>query len=284
MQHQAVKLFYLSSKRRMEETNIITQPPIKPEIEALFNAGVHFAYKKTRRHPKMREYIAGVRSNVEVFHLERVYERLVDAMAFMEKLGTESAVILWIGTKPAACSIITDTATALQHPYVAKRWIGGTLTNFKIIRGRVEYLKTLEEAIQNPDFLKYPKHERMKTKKEVEKLQEEFGNLRLLKSIPNAMVIVDANEELTAVTEGRKVGVKTIAIMNSDCDPDAVTCPIPGNDNAVQSIKYLIGKLKEAYLKGKASAPKKDEVREKEVKDEALQNPVKNHQVPANSS
>src|SRR3989338_2020692 len=88
MQHQAVKLFYLSSKRRMEETNIITQPPIKPEIEALFNAGVHFAYKKTRRHPKLREYIAGVRRTVDVFPLERVYERLVGGVAFKEKPGT----------------------------------------------------------------------------------------------------------------------------------------------------------------------------------------------------
>lgn len=254
----------------MIEEEVTTTPQPNSEIESMFKAGIHFAYKKTRRHPKMREFIAGVRSNVEVFHLERTYEKLNIAISFLEKLGADNKMVLWIGTKPSAAPMIAKIGQEFAHPYVSRRWLGGTLTNFKVIRGRVDHLEKLEEAERSGELEKYTKQERLKVLEEIEKLKLLFGSLRLLKGMPDVVVIVDPKEEHAATAESMKIGAKVIAIMNSDCDPTLIHYPIPANDNAPKSVEYLLQKLSAAYKKGKANSTSEPEKQEEPKEPETV--------------
>ncbi|MEK7660044.1 MAG: 30S ribosomal protein S2 [Patescibacteria group bacterium] len=242
----------------MSETTLQPEEQITPEIEALFHAGAHVAYRKTRRHPKMRPFIAGVKSNVEIFHLDKVDEQITAACAHLEFLGEGKKVVMWVGTKPAAEQAITAIGTELKHPYVSRRWLGGTLTNFRTIKTRIAYLESLEAQRDRGEFEKYRKHERMRKGEEIEKMNQSFGSVRSLARMPDVVVIVDVNEESTALSESRKTGVPIIGIMNSDCDPSGVKFPIPANDNAQRSIEHILMRLKDAYLVGLTRAPAVD--------------------------
>ena len=239
----------------MSETTQNPDVQITPEIEGLFHAGAHVAYKKTRRHPKMRPFIAGVRSNVEIFHLDKVDEQIAAACAHMEFLGEGKKVVMWVGTKPAAEQTVAAIGIELKHPYVSTRWLGGTLTNFRTIKTRITRLESLESQRDRGEFEKYRKHERMRLNEEIEKMNHSFGSIRSLTRMPDAVVIVDINEESTALSESTKNGVNIIGIMNSDCDPSGVKFPIPANDNAQKSIEHILMRLKDAYLAGLKRAP-----------------------------
>lgn len=242
----------------MSETTLPPEEHITPEIEGLFQAGVHVAYRKTRRHPKMRPFIAGVKSNVEIFHLDKVDEQIAAACAHLEHLGEGKKVVMWVGTKPAAEHTIAAIGKELGHPYVSRRWLGGTLTNFRTIKTRISHLEGLESQRDRGEFEKYRKHERMRLNEEIEKMNQSFGSVRSLTRMPDAVVIVDINEESTALSESRKTGVNIIGIMNSDCDPSGVKFPIPANDNASRSIEHILLRLKAAYLAGLKRAPAAD--------------------------
>lgn len=223
---------------------------IDPEIEQMFKAGAHFAYKKTRRHPKMRSFIAGVKSNVEIFHLEKVLEKLDAALSFIEELGKDGKVVLWVGTKPSASKAIREIAKDLGHPFVALHWIGGTLTNFPVIRRRIDYLESLEKKKEIGELEKYTKYERLELLHKMQKLSQALEGIRSLKAMPAALFVVDPGEEVTAVREATKKSIPLIALMNSDCDPSRIDYPIPANDNAESSIGYILKKVEEAYKKG----------------------------------
>lgn len=239
----------------MSETTQHPEEHITPQIEGLFHAGVHVAYKKTRRHPKMRPFIAGVKSNVEIFHLDKVEEQVAAACAYLEHLGEHKKVVMWVGTKPAAEQSIAAIGKELGHPYVNTRWLGGTLTNFRTIKTRITRLESLESQRDRGEFDKYRKHERMRLNEEIEKMNQTFGSFRSLTRMPDAVVIVDINEERTAMSESVKTKVPIIGIMNSDCDPSGVQYAIPANDNAPRSVAHILMRLKDAYLAGLKRAP-----------------------------
>lgn len=225
-----------------------------PRLEELFKAGVHFGYAKTRRHPRMRDFVAGVKSNIEIFHLERIWEQLEKALAFVESLGKEGGSILWVGSKPAAQGAIREAAEELGHPYVDIRWIGGTLTNSKVIRERINYWQNLVAQKKTGELAKYTKQEQLMISRKVERMERAFGGLVTLIGMPKAVIIIDTNEEFNALAEAKAKNIPVAALMNTDCDPADVAYPIPGNDNAPKSIHMVIETLKASYLKGKKDA------------------------------
>lgn len=227
---------------------------INPAVEELFKAGVQFGYARTRRHPRMRDFIAGMKSNVEIFHLEKVDELLTIALDFIENLGKEGATIIWVGTKPAAADCIQEIGETLEHPYVNHRWLGGTITNFDNIRKRITHWQNLLEQQRTGELEKYTKQERLMIQKEIDRLSRAFGGLVRYTAIPRAFFIVDAKEESNAFHEASLKQIPVVALINSDCDPLGVTYPIPGNDNAPESIRLILEKAKAAYLKGKHNA------------------------------
>ena len=222
-----------------------------PRIEKLFLAGLHFGYSKTRRNPHMKPYLAGLKSNVEVFNLEKVLIKLEAAEKILEELGQKNSMVLWVGAKPQAAPSIQAAAAALGHPFVHRRWLGGTLTNFTVIRKRVQRGMDLKREREEGRLEKYTKQERVQINKMLERFEHAFSGLELLTRLPEAMVIIDPKEESTALREATQLGILTIALINSDSDPFSVTHPIPGNDNAPASIRAVVEMLQSAYEKGK---------------------------------
>jgi len=233
-----------------EEKSGDAQATIDPKLEELFRAGVHFGYARTRRHPRMREFIAGIKSNVEIFQLEKVWELFGRALTFIEDIGKQGKIILWVGTKPAANVVIRKIAEELGHPYVDIRWLGGTLTNFDIIRKRINYWQDLISKSKSGELEKYTKQERLKIQREIERLTRAFEGLVRLDRMPDALFVVDTNEEASALREATQKNIPVVALLNSDCDPAAVAYPIPGNDNASESIRFVLERAKEAYARG----------------------------------
>lgn len=228
-----------------------SQPTPDPRVEELFLAGLHFGYSKTRRHPHMKPFLAGLKSNVEVFNLEKVAIKLNGAEKLLEELGQKNGMVLWVGTKPQAAPFIKAAAAALTHPFVHQRWLGGTLTNFTAIHKRVQQGIDLKREREEGQLAKYTKQERVKINKALERFDYVFAGLELLSRIPEALVIIDPKEESTALREATQLGILTVALLNSDSDPFSVTHPIPGNDNAPASIRAIIEALRNAYEKGR---------------------------------
>jgi small subunit ribosomal protein S2 len=223
----------------------------KEAIEPLFEAGAHMGYSRSRRHPKMKEFIFGFRNAVEIIDLWATEEKIKEAEAFLERLGSEGQMILLVGSKPAATKHIENMGKRLGVPYVSERWIGGVLTNFKIISTRIRYWENLEHENETGGLEKYAKKERLVKLQELAKLESVFGGIKNLKALPVAMVVVDSEEESIAVAEARKKNIPVVALLNTDCDPRRVQYPIPMNDNSFLAIQLVLERLAQAYEKGK---------------------------------
>lgn len=221
-----------------------------PEIETLFDAGAHVGYSKTRRHPKMKEFIFGTRNNIEVFDLSKTLANLKTAEEFLKSLGREGKAVLWVGSKPPASRFVREAAKKTGMPYVAERWLGGTLTNFKVFEGRLAHLAKLETEEKLGEFEKYSKKEKLLKMIEIRKLGRMFEGLKNVKSLPQALVIVDPGEEKTALSEARRKNISVVAILNVDCDPQNIKYAIPANDNSSAVISLILNRLAAAYEAG----------------------------------
>lgn len=222
-----------------------------PELEAMFKAGVHFGYSRSRRHPKMEQYIFGLRHNVEVFDLEKVRSELERALAFITEISQRGEILLFAGTKPAVQASVEQTALALGMPFMADRWIGGLLTNFYVIRKRMDYFEQLKDAKRSGDLAKYKKKEIAMKEKELERLERNFRGVVSLKKRPFALFIVDPEEEITAVREAKRLLIPVIAIANNDVNPDLADYIIPANDSARSSVSFILDRVADAWKKGK---------------------------------
>lgn len=220
------------------------------EIEALFKAGVHIGYSKSRRHPKMQEYIFRTRNNIEIFNLEQTLVKLNEAEEFIKSLGRGGKLVLWVGTKPQAALHIKEIGQRLNLPYVSRRWLGGTLTNFKVISGRIKYWDGLENEKEKGEFEKYTKKEKVRKEAEIKKLDFGFGGLKNFRNLPDALVIIDPKEENTAAREALKKEIPAVALLNVDCDPTGISYPIPGNDNSTSAVAAVLRRLADAYETG----------------------------------
>jgi len=222
----------------------------RKDLEEMFIAGIHFGYSRSSRHPKMKPYLFGLRNNVEIFDLEKTYACLEKAKKFLEELAKEGKKILIVATKPGMHQLVEEAGRELNMPYVSERWLGGTLTNFKMIKGRIDYFMSLRQKKSAGELNKYTKKEISRFNKEISRLERFLGGLELLTNMPVAVLIIDPKKEKTAFRESRQMSIPIIAIINSDSNPSGITYPIPANDNSPASVKYLLKFLVKAYKDG----------------------------------
>ncbi len=235
----------------MSKTAAVSSGNDSALIEGLFSVGAHFGFIKSRRHPSAKPFIYGVKNRVEIFDLEKTSVALHNALQFIETLGSKNATILFVSGKNEAKAAITKIAADLVQPYVAGRFIGGTITNFSEIRKRVERLESLTDQKEKGELVKYTKKERLLIDREIERLKVFFSGLSLMKSLPQAVFIVDAKHEITAVKEAQRKGIPVIALCGSDNDLAEVDYSIPGNDASKSSIAFFLDKVAAAYKAGK---------------------------------
>ncbi len=228
---------------------------VNPEILAMYHAGMHFGYSKTQRHPGMRPYIFGTKNNIEVFDLYKVLPKLDETLEGIRALGEQAKMMLLVGTKASAKDAVRAAAEDLGMPYVTERWIGGTLTNFKVISERVQYWQELKRQKEAGELKKYTKHEQTKLAQHIERLEYMFKGLEGMKRLPHALAVIDLKEEALAVREARRREIPVVALSNTDTDPSLATHIIPGNDNAKASITYALNRMVTAYKEGKAIQP-----------------------------
>lgn len=234
----------------METTSKNTEIKDDPIIESMFSAGAHFGFAKSRRHPSVKPYIFGSKNRVEIFDLEKTKSLLTVAKDFVKSIGAEKGQILLVSSKNEAKDSIKSAGEALQMPYVSGRWIGGTLTNFAEIRGRVDTMIDLLNKKEKGELSKYTKKERLLIDREIERLQNLFSGIVSMKSLPKVMFVIDPVKEKIAVTEAKKMGMTVIALLGSDCDVKSVDYPIIGNDSSIKSVKFFVNEIVQAYRDG----------------------------------
>jgi len=225
-------------------------------LKKMLKEGVHFGHQKSRRHPKMEEYIFGDRNGINIINLQQTLKKLEEALAFIEKIKREGRQILFVGTKKQAKELVKSAAIHCEMPFVTERWIGGTFTNFKFIRDRARYLKDSQEKFASGEFKKYTKFEQMKKSEELEKLEKKMGGIKNMTEFPGAVFIASAKEDNLAVKEAEISGIPIIALADTDTDPASIDYPIPANDDAVSSLKLMLGYICRAIATEKVSRKK----------------------------
>jgi small subunit ribosomal protein S2 len=219
--------------------------------EEMAQAGLHFGHRTSRVHPKIKPYLYGVRNTIHLIDLEKTKQKFEEALEFIQKLISENKIILVIGTKIQVKDLVKNFAKESNLPYISERWLGGTFTNFETIKKRVEYFKDLEKKGAEGGFEKYTKKERAKINQELKNLEIKFGGIKELSRLPDAIFILDMDKDKLAVKEARRKEIKVIGIADTNIDPNLADYPIPANDDAVSSVKYILEKVKEAISKAK---------------------------------
>ena len=219
-------------------------------LAQLLKAGVHFGHKAYRWNPKMFPYIYTERNNIHILDLVQSAQLLKEANSYVKSEATKDKTFLFIGTKRQASNLIAQEAKRCNSYYVNHRWLGGMLTNWVTLKSRIERLKTLEKEEADLVFDLLPKKEASLRKKELEKLRKHLDGIKEMPKIPDVAIIVDQKREITAVRECRKLGIPIVSILDTNCDPDLVDIPIPGNDDAVRSIKLILQSLTDSIKAG----------------------------------
>jgi len=227
-------------------------------MKQLLEAGVHFGHQTRRWNPKMKEYIFTERNGIYIIDLQKTVKKIEEAYNFVRSLSENGQSILFVGTKKQAQESIETEAKRCEMFYVNHRWLGGMLTNFKTIQGRIARLRQIERMEESGDFDLLPKKEVIKLIAEKEKLEKNLGGIKDMKKLPAAVYIVDPRKEHIAIAEARTLKIPIIAIIDTNCDPDEVDYPIPGNDDAIRAVKLITGKLADAVLEGKQGEQMED--------------------------
>ena len=220
------------------------------ETEQMLKAGVHLGHAKSKNNSSMKPYIFGVRNTISVIDLLKMKEKLADASRFLTDVAARGGIILLVGTRPAARKIILEIAEKLDMPYFVERWIGGTLTNFKVFTKRIEYMIELERALASGELTKYTKWEQIQKTTELERLKRFFNGLRALKRLPDAVFVVDTTYDTTAVNESKKMKIPLVALVDTNANADRVDYPIPSNDDARSAVRYMVGRVGDAIDRG----------------------------------
>ena len=222
-------------------------------IDALFKVGAHYGYVRSRRHATQKKFIFGTKNQVDILDLTLTAPILADALAYVRALGAANKVVLFVGGKPEIADIVRRTATELGQPYVAGRWLGGTVSNFTEIKKRIQRMKDLvDERERGVLAQKYTKKERLLLDREIIRLEENFSGIQNLEKMPDAFVIVDTKRENNAVLEARGLGIPIVGIANSDCDISLISHPIVANDASRDSVSYILGEIASAYAEGRS--------------------------------
>jgi small subunit ribosomal protein S2 len=224
------------------------------DIKKLYDVGAHFALPRARRHPTSVPFIFSTKDRTDIFDLEETQKRLVKTLEFVRELSKSGKTLLLVGGKNEVIAPVKDAGTRIGQPFVAGRWIGGTLTNFKIIRKRIDRLEKLTADRESGELDKYTKRERLMIDREIEELLARFGGIVSLRELPGAIFIVDTRHEHTAVREANQMGVPVIGLASSDCDFARIKFPIPANDTSVKSVRFFTELIADAYQEGKKPA------------------------------
>ena len=214
----------------------------------LLEAGVHFGHQTKRWNPKMKEYIYNSRDDIYIIDLQKTVVKMEEAYAALNKIASEGGKVLYVGTKKQAQEVCKEEAERSNMYYMTERWLGGTLTNFRTIRRRVNRLEQIENMEKDGTFDKLPKKEVVGLRKEYEKLNKNLCGIREMTKLPQAIIIVDSTKEYNAIREARKLGIPVFGLIDTNCDPDDVDYVLPGNDDAVRSIKVVLGALTNAII------------------------------------
>ena len=217
-------------------------------MKQLLEAGVHFGHQTRKWNPKMKKYIFAARNDIHIIDLQLTVGLVEEAYKFVVETVKAGKSILFVGTKKQAQEAIKEEATRCGQFYINSRWLGGTLTNFKTIRSRIDRLNKLQRMEESGDFDLLPKKEVLGLKKEMEKLEANLGGIREMKNLPGAMFIVDPHNEDIAVQEARKLHIPIVAITDTNCDPDLIDYVIPGNDDAIRAVKLLSSVIANAVI------------------------------------
>ena len=223
-------------------------------VKDLVDAGVHYGHRSSRWNPKMKPYIYGKRNLIHIIDLKETVRGLLRGIKFFNRVAASNGLILFVGTKRQASDTIIEQCNRSGMPYVTERWLGGTLTNFRTIRSRLERLEELEATLDGEQALSYSKKMISTLTRERKKIERNLRGIRHMNRLPEALLVVDPRREHIAVLEARKLGIKVVALLDTDCDPDLIDLPIPGNDDSMRSIELLLTRLTDAIIEGKASA------------------------------
>ncbi|MDO4587567.1 MAG: 30S ribosomal protein S2 [Planctomycetia bacterium] len=223
-------------------------------IQELIDAGVHLGHRASLWNPKMRPYVFGRRKLIHIIDVRETVRGILRAKKYLTQVAAQGSLVLFVGTKRQASETIEQQATRCQMPYVAERWLGGTLTNFKTIRSRLKRLEELEKIIEGELLSTYSKKMQSSLMREYKKMFRNLNGIREMNRYPEVMIIVDPKKEKNAIREAKKLGVISIALIDTDSDPDEVDLPIPGNDDSIRSIELIMTQLADAINEGRKEA------------------------------
>jgi len=220
-------------------------------MKQLLEAGVHFGHQTRRWNPKMAEYIFTERNGIYIIDLQKTAKKVDEAYSFIRDVSLEGKDVLFVGTKKQAQEAIAEEAQRVEMFYVNNRWLGGMLTNFKTIRKSIDRLYQLEKMEQDGTFELLPKKEVLRLRKEMERLEKNFGGIKEMKKMPGAVFVVDPRKEKIAIAEAKKLNIPVVAIVDTNCDPEEVDYVIPGNNDAIRAVKLIVETIANAVLEGK---------------------------------
>lgn len=220
-------------------------------LAQMMESGVHFGHQTRRWNPKMAPYIYTSRNGVHIIDLVQTAQLMEDAYTYMRQAAEQGKKVLFVGTKRQAAGIVAQEAARCGGYYINQRWLGGMLTNWTTIKTRVDRLKDLERREESGALDLLPKKEASMLRREMTKLQKYLGGIKAMRKVPDIVVIVDQRREYNAVQECQKLGIQIVSMLDTNCDPDLVDIPIPGNDDAIRSIKLIVGKLADAIYEGR---------------------------------
>ena len=226
--------------------------PDTTTIKQLLEAGAHFGHQTGRWHPRMKNYIFTKRNGIHIIDLEQTAEKLGKACEFVRQVVAGGGTILFVGTKKQAQEAIAEEAQRCGMYYVNQRWLGGMLTNFATIQARIDYLVRLEDQQSRGEFGRLSKKEVLKIGEEIARLNRQMGGFKEMTSLPSALFIIDPIKEKIALAEAKRMGIPVVSVVDSNCNPDEVDYPIPGNDDAIRAIKLMCSKIADAVIEGKA--------------------------------
>jgi small subunit ribosomal protein S2 len=225
----------------------------KTIYQEMVDNAVHFGHRTQKWDPRMKRYLYGEKNGIHIFNLEKTAEMLEKALNFIGKSVSEGKVVLFVSTKPQAIYLVENSAKECGMPYVVSRWIPGFITNFPTIKKRIDYLRSLKDQKASGEFEKYTKKEASKLSKTIEKLETSLGGAQNLTRKPDVVFIVDVVKDKIVVEEANRSSIPVVAIVDSNANPEFVDYPIPGNDDSVKSITYLVGKVVEVVKKSRKS-------------------------------
>jgi small subunit ribosomal protein S2 len=249
-------------------------------MRQMLEAGVHFGHQTRYWDPKMAPYIFGARGKIHIINLEKSLPMLIDSMNFISKVASKRGNVIFVGTKRAASKAIAEEAQRCGMPYVSHRWLGGMLTNFRTIRQSIKRLRQIEKMEEDGSFARLVKKEVLQLTRERDKLEKSLGGIKDMKNLPDVMFVVDVGHEDIAVKEARKLGIPVIAVVDTNCSPNDIDYVIPGNDDAIRSIRLYAQLAADAVLEGRASVPHVEDSDEFIELDE-YGNPIKRSAKPA---